>query len=94
MMEKLNCSGTVRPQAAISPDISQSFSPTGNSKHFSFFVFFFLKGYVFTGEVVPQTVTHTTHLVEHPVSKTQQLRKEVEPAVQEGKETQEQQHYP
>lgn len=34
-----------------------------------------------------------SYLVEHPVSKTQQLPKEVEPAVQEGKETQQKEHY-
>lgn len=34
-----------------------------------------------------------THLVEYPVSKTQQLPEEVEPAVQEGEETQQKEHY-
>lgn len=42
---------------------------------------------------MPQRVGHTTHLVKHSVSKTQQLPKEVEPAVQEGKETQQKEHY-
>lgn len=42
---------------------------------------------------MPQRVGRTTHLVKHSVSKTQQLPKEVEPAVQEGKETQQKEHY-
>lgn len=33
------------------------------------------------------------HLIEHSVSKTQELPEEVEPAVQEGKETQQEEHY-
>lgn len=41
---------------------------------------------------MPQRVSHTTHLVKHSVSKTQQLPEEVEPAVQEGKETQQKKH--
>ena len=36
---------------------------------------------------------YTTHLVKHSVSKTQQLPEEVEPAVQEGEETQQKEHY-
>lgn len=48
---------------------------------------------VFTGEMMPYKIRHATHLVKHPVSETQQLPEEVEPAVQEGKETQQKEHY-
>lgn len=33
-----------------------------------------------------------THLIKHPVSEAQQLGEEVEPAMQEGKETQQEKH--
>lgn len=33
-----------------------------------------------------------THLVKHPVSETQELGEEVEPAVQEGEEAEQQEH--
>lgn len=42
---------------------------------------------------MPRRVSRTTHLVKHSVSKTQQLPEEVEPAVQEGKEAQQKEHY-
>lgn len=35
---------------------------------------------------------HHTHLVKHPVSKLQELPEEVQPAVQEGEEAQQQEH--
>ena len=42
---------------------------------------------------MPTKISHDTHLVKHSVSETQELPEEVEPAVQEGEETQQEEHY-
>lgn len=69
----------------ISLVINQMFFPSGKSC--------ISENNVFTGEMMPHRINLTTHLVKHSVSKTQQLPEEVEPAVQEGKETQQKEHY-
>lgn len=42
--------------------------------------------------MVPSQEEMMSNLIKHPVSKTQQLPEEVEPAVQEGKEAEQKEH--